>query len=1188
MRKLLGLLLLFGIAALGWGQAISVNGGSIQGTITDTSGAVVANAAVVVTSTDEGTTRTLKTDKAGFYSVGPLNPGPYTVVVSGTGYESLSVKTVIRTGTVTSGDYKLTVGSAETTIEVSATALQVNTDQMGVAAVISREQIDTLPLNGHNILDVAQLQPGVLLQSGQTFDPTKAGYSAISVGGVSGRTTRILLDGQDITDETVGTTIFNVSTGAIDEFQLNQSTQDVSGEITSTGQVLMSTRSGTNQYHGELFYDFQDYRTGFAATTGGFNSPFQRNNFGGNFGGPIIKDKLFIFADVERIKQDEQGAATTSPTFSTIQNEFPFVPAPFRDTYTTGRMDYNGFKGSHWFARVSYGVNSSDSNFSELYALYKNRDNVPAIDGGVDFVTGRFTHSFRGGYEKFHNLLSDGTAGLTSIYNPTSILGIPVTLSDSTDGFFAGPNYLAPQGTFQSDKQLRYDGTWTRGSHSIKFGASMNRILGGGFAEFYGPSLYTVFGPGTLLPGGNAADPLNGYSAEEYVLGNGNGLFTEKPGFGLSGGGEEDWRSAAYVGDSWKVASYMTIIGGLRWSVDTDRANQDLSTPLCSSVNPAYQFTGCTGNTPLFDQFQAGLGAKTHQPYANFGPQLGFVFSPGDHKTSLHGGIGIFYESDIFNNTSNARSAVVNANGNFFNFATVCGGVNSLTLPNGQAVNSVNGVPLSTICGESIAQAAPQITLLKAQYQAASQTGGPNPSYIGNGGGLRAAGVYAAPYVNPYSIQINGGIEHEIHKGTILDVNYVHNATLKIPLLIDVNHVGAARTLNVAAAQAAIATTLANCGAPSINAAIMQGGCSSGSGPNGNASIVDFARNGLDSGNQFDGGNPASFQQTAMAAFPGVNPNVGLGEFILPVGRSGYDALQMSLREQASHPLPGIVSSNIQISYTLSRSVNPISTANGQNPSDQFFNALPWDFDNPNEFMGRSNLDHTNELSFGGSAALKYGLHAAIIAHFNSAQATSLSLDNTSGAAGEIFRTDVTGDGSTGDLVPGTLPGSYMHEVKGAGLNKLINNYNMTHAGQPTPAGQALITAGLFTQSQLLALNGVQQQIATAPTTPLNNAALRAFDMNFSYPISLRRFREGVSLEPGIALYNVFNMSNFGALNGVLANVADAGGTVGTVNNFLNGPNNLAVENGLRVQRGSGTYDLGAPRSTEFQLKLNF
>ncbi len=117
----------------------------------------------------------------------------------------------------------------------------MNTEQAGVSDVITKQQIDSLPVNGRNFLDLAQIEPGVILQSGESFDPTKAGYSAISTSGVSGRTTRILLDGQDITDETVGTTIFNVSQGAIGDFQLNRSTQDVSGDVTSTGQVLVST-----------------------------------------------------------------------------------------------------------------------------------------------------------------------------------------------------------------------------------------------------------------------------------------------------------------------------------------------------------------------------------------------------------------------------------------------------------------------------------------------------------------------------------------------------------------------------------------------------------------------------------------------------------------------------------------------------------------------------------------------------------------------------------------------------------------------------------------------------------------------------------------------------------------------------------------------------------------------------------
>lgn len=1180
-------------------QAVSTNGGSIQGSITDNSGAAIPGATVTVSSPDTGYSHTMQTDKSGFYSLGPLNPGSYTIDVSAANFQKLRVQTVIRTGTATPGSEKLTIGNETQTVEVNAGTLQVNTDQPGVSGVITRDQIETLPINGRNILDVAQVQPGVILQSGESFDPTKAGYSAISVGGVSGRTTRILLDGQDITDETVGTTIFNVPTGAIDEFQLNRSTQDVSGEVTSTGQVLVSTRSGTNQFHGQLFYDFQDYRTGFAATTGGFNAPFQRNQFGGTIGGPIVKDKLFFFADAERIKQDQQGSATTGATFAAIQARYPFIPAPFRDTYSTVRLDYNAPKGMHMFVRGTYSVNADASNFGDLYSLYLNRDNVPAIVGGVDLVSGRFTHSFRIGYEKFHNLLGDGTAGAgSSIYNP--FLGSTsgqVTLVDSTDGFYSGPNFLAPQGTYQSDKQFRYDGTWTKGTHSLKFGYNLNRILGGGFAAFYGSSLYTVLGPPSALAtcgtGGAACpgDPINGYAAEIYVLGNGNGFFTEKPGFGLSGGGVEDWREGAYVADTWKVSSYFTMVAGLRWSVDTDRANQDLATPLCSNVDPSLQFTGCTGATPLFNQFGAGLGARTHQPYANFGPQAGFVFSPGDHKTSIRGGMGIFYESDIFNNTSNARSAVVQASGNYFNDTEVCGGINTVVIPGKGAVTSVNGVPLSTICGESIAQAAPQINALKAQYQAASQGGAANPSFIGGlGGGLKASGIYGAPYVTPYSIQINGGVQRQLAKGLLLSADYVHNATIKIPLVIDENHVGAARFLNTTAAKNAVATTLTACGVTTVAQAIAAcpGLHTSATGVVSGATIVDFAQNGLDSSNQYTGGYPVSYTGQAPAAFAGANPNVGLGEFILPVGRSGYDALQMVLQQQKTRPAPGIVSSNLQISYTLSRIVSPLSGGN----ADQFFNNLPYDFDDPNEFQGRTQLDHTNELSFGGSVDVKYGLRVGLVGHFFSAPASSLILDNQGNStAGEIFRTDVTGDGTTGDVVPGTVPGAYMHSIKGPGLNRLIANYNATNAGQVTPAGQALVSAGILTAGQLNALGGVQQAIALAPTNPIPNSAFRAFDASVSYPIRLTRLREGLSLEPGVNFYNVANLSNFGLLSSgsyALANTADGGGAVGTVNNYINGPNNSVVQNGLRTQRSAGTYDQGAPRSTEFQLKLNF
>jgi hypothetical protein len=466
---------------------------------------------------------------------------------------------------------------------------------------------------------------------------------------------------------------------------------------------------------------------------------------------------------------------------------------------------------------------------------------------------------------------------------------------------------------------------------------------------------------------------------------------------------------------------------------------------------------------------------------------------------------------------------------------------------------------------------------------------GANPSYIGNGDGLFANNIYGGPYVSPYSIQFNGGIQREIFKGVVLSADYVHNATLKIPTSVDVNHVGAARTLNVAAAQNAIATTTSSfgCSGGASSAAIT---CAIAAG----AQITDFAGNGLDSGTYALGGASASANGLTVAtgaAFPGANPNVGTGLFILPVGRSGYDALQMVLQQQKSHPVPGIVSSNLQISYSLSRIV---TNNGGTSPTDQFFaGAQSFDNDDPNRYIGRSPLDHSNELSFGGSLAVKYGLNVAMIGHFFSAPAVSLTLDQTAGTTGQIFQTDVDGDGTVGDLVPGTIPGAYEHQIKNGGLNRLINNYNATSAGSFTPAGQAVLAAGLFTPGQLTALNGVQQQIALGPDKPWNNAALRTFDLSVNYPIRLGRVHEGMSLTPGVAMYNVFNMSNFASIESIpdnstaqLINTSNAVG--GVPQGYLNGPADQATANSARTTRNSGTFDQGGPRTTEFQLKLNF
>jgi hypothetical protein len=355
------------------------------------------------------------------------------------------------------------------------------------------------------------------------------------------------------------------------------------------------------------------------------------------------------------------------------------------------------------------------------------------------------------------------------------------------------------------------------------------------------------------------------------------------------------------------------------------------------------------------------------------------------------------------------------------------------------------------------------------------------------------------------------------------------------------------------------------------------------------ATIGSFAAQGLDSGSTYLGGVAASAAGATPAtgaAFPGSNPNVGEGLFILPGGRSGYDALQVVAQEQKTHPIPGLNSSNLQISYSLSRIESTTAAGAGSNSStDQFFGgARPWNNDMPTSLMGRSALDHTEELSFGGSVEAKYGAHLGMIGHFFSAPPLNLLLDNTSGSTAQIFMTDVNGDGVSNDLAPGTVPGAYMHQIKGARLNEYIANYNAKYAGSPTPAGQALISAGIMTLPELKGLGGVQQAISPQPANhPANDPAFRSFDLNASYPIKFSKLREGLMITPGVAMYNVFNMSNYNLQSGILLNTNDAG-PVG----YVNSPESDQEVNTLRITRNSGTFDQGGPRTTEFQLMINF
>src|SRR6202008_1716446 len=236
----------------------NVQAGSIQGVVTDPQGGVVPDAKVTITNKDTGATLDTISTSAGTFTSGSLVPGTYTVRVEAPSFKTVTGTYVVQINQVSSAPIKLDLGASTTVVEVSGQVISVNTDQAQVSGSLTTQQIENLPINGRNFLDLAQLEPGVQIQDGGNFDPTKIGFSSISFGGKFGRSARISVDGVDISDENVGTTTTGLPSSSIQEFQLAQSSLDISNDLTSGGSVNVVTKSGSNSLHGEGFGLFRD------------------------------------------------------------------------------------------------------------------------------------------------------------------------------------------------------------------------------------------------------------------------------------------------------------------------------------------------------------------------------------------------------------------------------------------------------------------------------------------------------------------------------------------------------------------------------------------------------------------------------------------------------------------------------------------------------------------------------------------------------------------------------------------------------------------------------------------------------------------------------------------------------------------------------------------------------------------
>src|SRR5437763_6698533 len=320
MRKLVyvllvGLLLL----SLGSGNAFAqaTASATIQGTVTDKSGAVVSGAQVVAKNKATDVSRTATTSDEGYYKFELLPVGTYTVTVSRAGFGTVAQTIETLIGQTATANAELKPGATSEIIEVTSEAPLIDQLKTSVSQSITPSEVEELPMIGRDVANLAYLAPGV--KAADSYDPTKNRYAILSVNGQDGRNVNVTVNGVDNKDNTVGGPVMQLPLEAVQEFVISTQRFSAANGRSQGAAINMITKSGSNQWHGSAFGIFRDqalnslnYFEKTANGGSGNKSPYSRQVFGGSLGAPIIKDKLFGFFALER--QREHTSLTESPT----------------------------------------------------------------------------------------------------------------------------------------------------------------------------------------------------------------------------------------------------------------------------------------------------------------------------------------------------------------------------------------------------------------------------------------------------------------------------------------------------------------------------------------------------------------------------------------------------------------------------------------------------------------------------------------------------------------------------------------------------------------------------------------------------------------------------------------------------------------------------------------------------------